>query len=118
VKRLVDAFFGKASTTDIPEYEQPEWVGRTLRSRDILASGGDGKGYRKRLWGKNLRVYPFTRTFLEEALADQAASPPPLRTPTDFCCGCASCPYRSHGCPFMEERLEAERTQGPKAGHA
>ena len=42
MKRLVDAHFGQSSTTEIPEYQQPEWVGRMLRLRDILASGQAG----------------------------------------------------------------------------
>ncbi len=115
MKRLVDAHFGQVNTTEIPEYQQPEWVGRMLRLRDILASGEPG--YRKRLFGKNLRVYPFSRHFLEEVLEGQAAAPPSPRGATDFCCGCASCPYRSHACPLMPERLATEEAQRRKPVH-
>jgi hypothetical protein len=115
MKRLVDAHYGQSSTTDIPEFQQPEWVGRMLRLRDILAPGEPG--YRKRLFGKNLRVYPFSRHFLEEALEGQAAAPPPARAATDFCCGCSACPYRSHGCPLMAERLASEEAQQRRPVH-
>ncbi|WP_149536749.1 bifunctional DNA primase/polymerase [Siccirubricoccus phaeus] len=108
MKRLVDAFFGQVSTTEIPEYQQPEWVGRMLRSRDILAPGQPG--HRKRFFGKNLRVYPFSQNFLHEVLENQDSVP--RKEATDFCVGCAACPYRSHGCPFMEERMAAEGTRG------
>lgn len=115
MKRLVDAHYGQSSTTDIPEFQQPEWVGRMLRLRDILAPSEPG--YRKRLFGKNLRVYPFSRHFLEEALEGQAAAPPPARAATDFCCGCSACPYRSHGCPLMAERLASEEAQQRRPVH-
>ncbi len=115
MKRLVDANYGQSSTTDIPESQQPEWVGRMLRLRDILALGE--QGYRRHLWGKNLRVYPFSKHFLEEALEGQAAAPPPVRAATDFCCGCSACSYRSHGCPLMTERLASEELQRQRTTH-
>jgi hypothetical protein len=110
MKRLVDAHFGQTSTTEIPEYQQPEWVGRMLRLRDILAPGE--AGYRKRFYGKNLRVYPFSRNFLDEVLEDPESVP--RKGATDFCMGCGSCPYRSHGCPLMEERMAAEGGRAPR----
>lgn len=108
MKRLVDAHFGQGSTTEIPEYQQPEWVGRMLRLRDILAPGEGG--YRKRLFGRNLRVYPFSGHFLAEVLEDPAALP--QKAATDFCTGCGACPYRSHGCPLMAERMASEAADG------
>ncbi len=110
MKRLVDAFFGQTSTTEIPEYQQPEWVGRMLRLRDILAPGEPG--YRKRFFGKNLRVYPFSRNFLAEVLEGTEAVP--IKGATEFCQGCGACAYRSLGCPLMEERLAAEGVHGKR----
>jgi hypothetical protein len=103
-RRLVDQHFGQTSTTDIPEHQQPEWVGRMLRLRDVLQPGE--AGYRKRLWGRNLRVYPFSRNFLADVLEDEGAVP--SKGPTDFCSGCYGCPYRALECPMMEERMAAE----------
>lgn len=106
MKRLLDAHYGQTSTTEIPEHQQPEWVGRMLRLLDILDPGKAGR--RQRLFGKNLRVYPFSQHFLDDALTGQSAAPPEPKAATDFCCGCAACPYRSHACPLMTERLAVE----------
>jgi hypothetical protein len=108
IRLLVDAHFGQASVTDLPEYQQPEWVGRTLRLRDILEPGE--AGCRKQLFGKNLRVYLFSRNFLAEVIENPRAVPE--KGATDFCVGCVACPYRSHGCPMQEERMAAERIRG------
>ncbi|MBK4723405.1 bifunctional DNA primase/polymerase [Azospirillum sp. YIM DDC1] len=111
MKRLVDAYFGQTSTTEIPEFQQPEWVGRTLRNRDIVDPASAGR--RERLYGKNLRIYPFSRNFLMQAL--DADVPPPEKDATAFCAGCDSCPYRGHGCSIIDARLEAEKKAAKRA---
>lgn len=105
MKRLVDAFFGQTNKTEVPEFQQPEWVGRMLRLRDIVDSSTEGR--RKRFYGKNLRIYPFSQHFLVDVLEEGAAVPE--KEPTAFCMGCSACPYRSHGCEMMAVRLEEEQ---------
>ena len=41
-------------------------------------------------------------------VAGQAASPPRAKGATDFCGGCAACPYRSHACPLTPEKMRVE----------
>ncbi|MFC3125122.1 bifunctional DNA primase/polymerase [Pseudoroseomonas globiformis] len=110
MKRLVEQHFGQSSTSDIPEYQQPEWVGRTLRLRDIIEPGAPAT--RQRLYGRNLRIYPFGRNFLADVMDDLEAVAP--KAATDFCAGCEGCdvcPYRTLGCPLMEERLAADKAK-------
>ncbi|MCW2236821.1 bifunctional DNA primase/polymerase [Azospirillum canadense] len=104
MRRLVDTDFGKRATTDIPEWEQPGWVGRTLRNRDIIDPGHPG--FRKRVRQRNLRFYPFSRNFLTEALADPDTT---VRDPASFCQGCGGCAYQAVGCTLMEAETRSQR---------
>ena len=80
---------------DVPELAQPEWVGRSLRASHVI-SGGEA-GYRRRLRGANLRIYPLDRDFVASVLAQ--LPPPALRDAADFCTDdCGGCAYADLGC--------------------
>lgn len=103
-KLLVDSNFGKSFTNEIPEWQEPIWVGKLLHGRDIVDPSAGSR--RQRLYGKNLRIQRFSQHFLAEALGGQPVSEP--KTGTDFCRGCGGCPYRSLGCDMMARRLEED----------
>ncbi|MFC7737682.1 toprim domain-containing protein [Roseomonas sp. GCM10028921] len=109
MQTMVDAHFGKTSTTDIPEWSRTDWIGRQLRALNITDPHAEGR--RMRLWGAHLRVYPFSQTFAFEIAPDGVVGPAESVPADAFCRGCGSCAYRTAGCPMMEARLEAEKTR-------
>ena len=100
-KRLVGSNPGRV---DLPELDQPEWIGRMLRTKRIVSHGETG--YRRRLYGANLRIYPFDQEFVTGVLAQVPM--PPLRDGADFCRGCSGCAYSVLGCPLERGRKAAE----------
>ncbi|WP_184518463.1 hypothetical protein [Muricoccus pecuniae] len=50
-----------------------------------------------------------------DVLEDPEAVPP--KSATEFCGGCGTCPYRSHNCPLMDERLAAEGFRRGRPGN-
>lgn len=107
MQTLVDADYGRSSTTEIPEWSRTDWIGRQLRSMNITDPHAEGR--RMRLWGAHLRVYPFSSTFMFEVAPDGVVGPSEAVKADAFCKGCAICPYRQVGCPMMEARLQTER---------
>ena len=109
MKTLVDQNADRHLTNEIPKWEDPAWVGRQLRTHDIIDA--NSLGVRQWLFGKSLRIYPIKDHFIVEALKDgtESLTEYPKRKPVDFCSGCTSCRYRIAGCPIMEARLEAEK---------
>jgi hypothetical protein len=107
MRTLLDVNYGITHTTDIPEWDQPEWLGRQLRSNDLVADVNLG---RRRFFGKNLRLVKFANWIIEEARKDEAGDPLPiaLKAPDAFCQGCANCPYRNAGCELQILRLQEE----------
>lgn len=108
--RIFGPSWGKESTTDIPEWQRPDWVGRQLRARDLVELGAEGR--RPRLeWGYQLRVYPVRQGFIESVAAEAPAIEP--RDVRDFCRGCASCPYAATGCDLQKMRVRWEDARRP-----
>jgi hypothetical protein len=105
MRTLLDANYGVTYTTEIPEWDQPEWLGRQLRSNDLVADVNPG---RRRFFGKNLRLVQFAKWVLEEVLKDEGGNPISIasKPPDAFCQGCENCPYRNAGCELQNLRLQ------------
>lgn len=107
---LLDAHYGQELTNSIPEWTRPEWLGRQLRSNDLVANEDLG---RKRFYGKNLRLVRFSEWVVEDVVAthDETGNPiyaKPNKDPEAFCQGCKACPYRAAGCELQDLRLKDE----------
>ena len=109
MRSLLEANFGQSSTTEIPEWSRPEWVGRQLRNEDLVdltASAG-----RQRLFGKSLRLVQLAEWLIEEVhneLKEAGRQIEVSQSPVNFCRGCEQCPYRNAGCEIMAARQKAE----------
>jgi hypothetical protein len=68
---------------------------------------------RERVWGANLRFYPFRPDYAEEIRAEYAAMgvqiPLEPTEPTSFCQTCETCPYNSLECEIMPRRQKSPR---------
>jgi hypothetical protein len=113
MRSLIHENFGKGFTTEIPEWARPDWVGKQLRTHDLIEVD-PGRQERRRLFGAHLRFYPVSRSFVEEVrnvLVEQGveikAEP---AEPTAFCQGCEGCVYSLYNCEIMPKRL---RVEGP-----
>jgi hypothetical protein len=114
MRALLDANYGMSNTTEIPEWDRPEWLGRQLRSNDLVADIDLG---RKRVYGKNLRLVKFSDWMIDAIIAthDEAGNPiylSPNKAPEAFCQGCESCPYRTAGCDLQILRQREESRVG------
>lgn len=111
MRSLTHRDLGKNHTGEIPEWSRVEWVGRMLRTYDLI-DPEPSRHARKRLYGANLRFYPVHRDFLEETRKSCEEEGVQIHvgkiSPTDFCGGCAGCPFRHLNCEIMPRRLEAE----------
>jgi hypothetical protein len=121
MKTLVDENSDRRFTNEIVKWEDPAWVGRQLRTHDIIDT--NSQGARQWPFGKSLRIYPVKEHFLVEVMSDGEETAEYLvRKPTDFCAGCECCRYRSANCPIMGPRLEAEKKlrnkQHPQPGNS
>jgi hypothetical protein len=114
MKTLVDDNTDRHLTNEIMQWENPAWVGRQLRTHDIIEV--NSQGTRQWLFGKSLRIYPVKEHFVIEVLDGQSEAEAAYmeRNPTDFCGGCAQCRYRNAGCPIMEPRLAEEKKRGKR----
>lgn len=112
MRSLVSMDFGKSYTNEIPEWARPEWVGRMLRSFDLIDTD-PAKAKRQRVYGANLRFYPIHPRFLDEVREFYAGQnveiPIGERAPADFCQVCDNCPFRALACEIMSRRLEDEK---------
>jgi hypothetical protein len=107
IQTLVPDNYGKRSTTEIPVWEQPEWVNRKARAHGWIES----EGVRKRLWDTHLRFHKITQYFID-LVAQELGSLPDLtpRDSTSFCEGCETCQYRGTKCTIMPKRTALEAT--------
>src|SRR5438270_5227390 len=53
MRSLIAQDYGKTFTNEIPEWARPEWVGRMLRSFDLIDTD-PGQSKRMRVYGANL----------------------------------------------------------------
>lgn len=107
MRTLIDANFGITHTTEIPEWDRPEWIGRQLRSHDLVMADDLG---RRRFFGKNLRLVRFKPWAVQEVLKDVEGNSTPVtaQAPEAFCRGCDMCPYRNAGCDLQAARAQEE----------
>lgn len=105
---------GREFTTQIPEWQRPDWIGRMLRSRELVTWVDDAP--RKRLeWGSQVRIYKVSDAVLNEVIEENdGAVLEPIHTPVDFCRGCASCPYAVYGCSLQLARREWEQQRNER----
>lgn len=62
--------FGRTSTTEIPEWQQPRWIGRQLRNLLIVDSAA--KEGRSRINGRHVRIQLLEPSFVEQTLQELA----------------------------------------------
>jgi hypothetical protein len=106
MKTLYPMLFKQESTTHIPEWQRPDWVGRQMRILDLFDQSREG--IRKRVKGSNLRFYPINPMAIKAAqiwAAEQGIvmKEPGSMKPSMFCQACKGCPYIPIGCDLMEK---------------
>lgn len=111
MRNLLHQDYGKSWTNELPEWARPEWVGRMLRTHNLL-DDAPNKSVRKRVFGVHLRFYPINSTFIAQVrdryAADGVIIEDTERDPTSFCNVCDTCQYRNNSCHIMEKRLADE----------
>jgi hypothetical protein len=116
MRSLIHENYGKGFTTEIPEWARPDWVGKMLRTHDLIEADPE-RQERKRLFGAHLRFYPIRRGFIDEVrgvLAERGVEFTAGGTePTAFCQGCEGCIYSLHNCEIMPKRLRVEGRDYP-----
>jgi hypothetical protein len=115
MRSLISNDYGKSFTNEIPEWARPEWVGRMLRSYDLIDTD-PGRSKRMRVYGANLRFYPIHPSHLDEVKGWYEAQGTiiPIGThedPADFCQVCDNCPFRALACEIMTRRQDDEKRQ-------
>lgn len=114
MRSLVSMDFGKSYTNEIPEWARPEWVGRMLRSYDLIDTD-PAKAKRQRVYGANLRFYPIHPRYLDEVREFYASQNIEIavgeKAPADFCQICDNCPFRTLACEIMTRRQDEEKRQ-------
>ena len=117
MQRLAGDTWGKSSTTEIAEWQEPRWVGRQLRTAMIVDPRA--KDERPRLWGVQMRVHKLEEQFVAETIsALQAEGFEVLiepKVPLDFCecVPCPNCPYLTH-CDLVERKAQHLRSKGSR----
>lgn len=97
MRMMVGEDWGRRSTTEIPEWQEPRWVGRNLRAEQIVDPHTADD--RPRLWGEQTRIVALEKTFVAETLNDfderGIERADKLMQPLEFCLPrpCADCPY-------------------------
>ncbi len=116
MRSLIHENYGKGFTTEIPEWARPDWVGRMLRTHDLIEVDPK-RQERRRLFGMHLRFYPIRRSYIEEIKESFSAQGVEIRVgvtePTAFCKGCEGCVYSLHNCEIMPKRLRVEGRENP-----
>lgn len=107
MRTLLDANYGITHTTEIPDWDRPEWLGRQLRSHDLVITDDLG---RRRFFGKNLRLVRFKPWTIQEVLRDPDGNSIPVtaQSAEAFCQACATCAYRNAGCELQKLRRQEE----------
>lgn len=97
MRLMVGEDWGRQSTTEIPEWQEPRWVGRTLRNEQIVDP--HVREDRPRLWGEQTRLVALEKGFVAETLTDiderGLERAQAMKQPLDFCLPrpCEDCPY-------------------------
>jgi hypothetical protein len=100
MRSLLDANYGMRSLAENPEWDRPEWIGRQLRSNDLVEAVNLG---RRRIFGKNLRLVQIAQWLLKEVTESDKGHPLYIvnKSPQAFCSNCATCTYRYAGCELQ-----------------
>lgn len=110
--------WGMGSTTEIPEWQEPRWVGRQLRT--MMAIDPTRSDGRPRLWGQQIRTYPLEPGFVAETLNDLNVEGVPVLDQTldalAYCQNveCPSCPYSAF-CNIQENKLTQLKKKSSQA---
>jgi len=114
VRRLISQS-GDAAADDFPEWARAEWIGRMLRSFDVVKVEPEVPT-RIRLHGANLRFYPLRAAYVREVEEWFTQRNTKIavgnRRPTEFCGDCESCPYSTLGCEIMLKRRRHSTPSG------
>lgn len=96
-------------TDSTPEWATPGWVGRMLRSLNVVDNEPESSR-RMRVYGMNLRFYSIRAKYLTEVKEWYEKRKTEIaigvRQPTEFCRDCESCPYSSFNCEIKLKRYE------------
>lgn len=107
MKKVSEGSECQQSNGEPPQWENPAWVGRHLRTYELIDTNAPAT--RQLLFGKSLRVYRLNERFLAEIHRENKNQAEYLKKhPLDFCSGCADCRYRSLNCSFIEMRRTQE----------
>lgn len=118
MRLMVGEDWGRKSTTEIMDWQEPRWVGRTLRAEQIVDP--HSKDDRPRLWGEQTRIVALEKAFVAETLTEfdekgieHAVA---MKQPLEFCLPrpCEECPYAT----LCEMRPIKERKNGGKGVNA
>jgi hypothetical protein len=101
---LLDANYGKSSTTQITEWEDPRWIGSQLRSNGLIE---DREAGRMRIFGKHLRLFNFTKRVLLKYRTDESGVFVIRKEPGAFCRACKGCQYAER-CEYKPTRMAEE----------
>ncbi|MGB7922000.1 MAG: hypothetical protein WCF57_02015 [Pyrinomonadaceae bacterium] len=111
IRRLIGSN-GDALSDDIPEWVRPVWVGRMLRSLNVIEEEAAGPK-RMRVFGLNLRFYSIRDSYLDQVKEWFAKRNTVISTgtrqPTEFCGDCESCPYSNQDCEIMWKRQSMKK---------
>jgi hypothetical protein len=99
MRRMAEPNLGKDHDGEIPVWNKPEWVGRYLRSMDVIDAGK--RDVRKRIKGSNLRVSNLTQAFIKGVLVKHKRSFMSVKNVDEFCGDCSTCPFSEFGCEIM-----------------
>lgn len=104
MRTLLDANDCVRGANGISDWDQPEWIGRQLRSSDLVEIVNPG---RRRILGRNLRLVQIAGWLRKEGTEGGKKQPLPVinKSPEEFCSDCASCPYRRVGCELQVDRV-------------
>ncbi|WP_407538664.1 hypothetical protein Q0M94_10810 [Deinococcus radiomollis] len=109
--------WGMTMTNEIPEWQEPRWVGRQLRL--MMAIDPKRSDKRPRLWGQQIRTYPLEPGYVAETLNDLNAEGAEVSGETldtlAYCqkTECQVCPYNAF-CNIQDVKMtQLERTGPP-----
>jgi hypothetical protein len=105
IRRLIGPS-GDALSIGIPEWVGPVWVGRMLRSLNLIDD--TVSIIRTRVFGRNLRFYAIRESYVSQVTEGLKKPGGQIsintKRPTDFCRDCESCPYSTFDCEIMLNR--------------
>ena len=104
-RRLLGDHWNRESTTQIPKWWDPKWVGQVMRNYGWAAPE---RSTRPRLWDRQFRILKLEPTFVERVLKEYREDGVKVELPKQplaFCLDtpCVECAYL-HYCDFRQEK--------------